>query len=76
VDIQRKFVKWGRRNAVSRHFQAKGNKETIAAWRLGLEDILQVFNVCPVARMMPVANPPPLEGIRNNHRCNHSSRSP
>jgi len=44
-----KLAKWVKRNAISRHFQAKKNKRTIAAWRLDLEDILQVFNVRPVA---------------------------
>ena len=45
ADIQRKLVKWDRRNVVSRHFQAKKDKKTVAAWRLDLENILQVFDV-------------------------------
>jgi len=50
TDIQRKLVKWSERNTVSRYFHAKKSKEMIAAWRLGLEDILRVFNVRSVAR--------------------------
>jgi hypothetical protein len=51
VAIQKKLVKWGKRNAVSRRFHAKNNKETIAIWKLDLDKILQVFNVCPVIRV-------------------------
>jgi len=50
ADIQKKLVKWIKRNVVSRSFQTKKNKETIATWRkFGLEGILQAFNVRPVA---------------------------
>jgi len=45
ADIQKKIVKWAKRNPVSRRFNAKKDKETIVAWRLDLEKILQVFNV-------------------------------
>jgi len=40
-----KVIKQGGRNTVSRHFNAKHDKEKIAAWRLDLTRILQVFNV-------------------------------
>ena len=43
--IQRKVVKRGGRNAVSRLLQARDDKEAIAAWRLDLHRILHVFNV-------------------------------
>jgi len=49
ANIQREIVKWGRWNAVSRHFHAKKDKEVVAAWRVDLEEILQVFNVRSVA---------------------------
>jgi hypothetical protein len=49
ADIQKRLVKWGKRNVASRHFHAKKDKETIAAWRLDLEKILQVFKVRFVA---------------------------
>jgi hypothetical protein len=39
ADIQRKLVKWGKRNVVSRLFHAKKDEKTIAAWRLDLERI-------------------------------------
>jgi hypothetical protein len=45
ADIQKKLVKWGKRNMVSRRFHAKEDKETIVAWRLDLERILRAFKV-------------------------------
>ena len=48
ADIQKKLVKWVKRNPISRHFNAKKDKETIAAWRMDMEKILQVFNVRPI----------------------------
>ena len=45
ANIQKELVKWGRRNAVSRHFHAKKDKEMVAAWRVDLDEIFQVFNV-------------------------------
>jgi len=76
ADIQKKIAKWVKRNPVSRRFHAKKTKETIAAWRLDLEKILQVFNVRSVAWVMTVANPPPPEGTHNDHRCTRFCRSP
>ena len=49
ADIQKKLVKWGNQNAISRRFHAKDGKEMIAAWRLDLNKILQVFCVGSVA---------------------------
>jgi hypothetical protein len=45
ADIQRKLVKWGKRNGVSRRFHAKSDKEAIDIWRSDLDKILQVSNV-------------------------------
>ena len=45
VEIQRRVIKQSRRNAVSRLFHAKSDKETIAAWRSDLNRILHIFNV-------------------------------
>ena len=45
AEIQRKIVKKSGRSTVSRLFNAKTDKETIAAWKLELNGILQVFNV-------------------------------
>ena len=47
-EIQEKLVKQGKRNVISRHFNAKYDKERIAAWRLDFIRILNVFNVCSV----------------------------
>jgi len=49
--IQRGIVKQGKRNLISRHLRAKNDKETIAAWRLDLMRILQVFNVRHIASL-------------------------
>lgn len=43
--IQKKIVKQGKRDAASRFFHAKRDKDEIAAWKLELHMILQVFNV-------------------------------
>ena len=47
-EIQRHITKRGRRNAISRRYHAKDDKEAIASWKLDLEGILGVFNVCSV----------------------------
>ena len=46
MEIQKKVIKQGQRNPISRHLHAKNDKEKIAAWKLELNRILQVFNVC------------------------------
>jgi hypothetical protein len=43
--IQRKVVKQGKRNALSRFILAKGDKDKIAAWKQDLIRVLHVFNV-------------------------------
>ena len=43
--IQKKVVKQGGRNAVSRFILAKSDKEKIAAWKQDLIRVLHVFNV-------------------------------
>jgi hypothetical protein len=45
AEIQRKIIKKGKQNAVSRLFHAKSDKETIAGWKSDLNKILLVFNV-------------------------------
>ena len=47
-EIQGRITKQGKRNAIFRHLTSKSDKERIAAWRLDLNRILHVFNVCPV----------------------------
>ena len=53
AEIQKNITKRGKRNGVSRMFQAKNDKETIATWRSDLNRILHVFNV----RSIPPARP-------------------
>jgi len=64
-DIQRKLVKWGTRNAVSRRFHARSDEETIAAWVSDLDKILQVLNVRSAARVKSPADFPVPEGAYN-----------
>ena len=47
-EIQRHIIKRSKRNVISRHYHAKDDKEAIASWRLELDRILPVFNVCPI----------------------------
>ena len=47
--IQKNVVKQSNRNAVSRLFRAKNDKEAIAAWRQDLTRVLHVFNVRSVS---------------------------
>ena len=46
--IQEKVVEKGGRNLLSRLAHAKNDKDTIVAWKLDLNRILHVFNVCSV----------------------------
>jgi len=43
--MERKTIKQGKRNVLSRFFHATNDKETIAGWRSDLNRILLVFNV-------------------------------
>ena len=45
AEMQRKVIKWGKRNTVFRPFHLKDDKDAIAAWGLDLIRILHVFNV-------------------------------
>jgi len=49
TEIERNIIEQEKRNVISRHLHAKDDREKIAAWRLGLDKVLQVFNVCSVA---------------------------
>ena len=44
--IQENIIEKGGRNLLSRLAHAKNDKETITAWKLDLNRILHVFNVC------------------------------
>ena len=49
AEIERGVIKQGKRNVISQHLRAKADKEKIAAWRLDLDKVLQVFDVRSVA---------------------------
>jgi hypothetical protein len=49
AEIQRKIIKKGKRNMVSRLLHAKKDREMITAWKSDLTKILLVFNVRSVA---------------------------
>ena len=53
AEIQKKVIKQGKRNAVSRLLHAKSDKDMIATWRSDLNGILLVFNVRFVASEWP-----------------------
>jgi hypothetical protein len=54
AEIERKIIKQGKRNAVSRLVHAKNDKETITGWRSDLNRILLVFNVRSVVFVWPL----------------------
>jgi len=60
VEIQRKVIKQSGRNAVSRLFNAKNDKEKIAGWKTELNRILLVFNV----RLITLASLPLIVSIQ------------
>jgi len=47
-EIQRNIAKRGKQNAIFRRYHAKDDKEAIDTWRLDLDGIPRVFNVCSV----------------------------
>jgi len=44
-EIQRNIIKQGRRNAISRRYHTKDDKEAITTWTLDLNRIRRVFDV-------------------------------
>jgi len=61
----------GGRNAVSRSFYAREDKETIAAWKLDLDKVLRVFNVRSAALVMTIVNFLSPEDTSDNRRCSY-----
>ena len=45
AEIQNQVIERGKRNAFSRAFHSKTDKDAIVAWRQDLIRILQIFNV-------------------------------
>jgi hypothetical protein len=58
AEIQRKVIKQSGRNAVSRFLHAKNDGGAIAGWKLDLNRILHVFNVCSVCLSLVAADCP------------------
>ena len=54
AEIQRKVIKQGKRNVISRHLHAKNDKEKIAGWKSDLNKILHVFNVRSIGSVWPL----------------------
>ena len=57
AEIQGKIIKQGKRNVISQHLHAKNDKDKITAWRLDLDRVLQVFNVCPTVTVRRLLTP-------------------
>ena len=55
-EIQRHIIRRGKRNVISRLYHAKDDKKAITAWRLDLNGILHVFNVCFVTSARRLLN--------------------
>ena len=53
-EIQRNIINRGKLNPVFRRYHAKDEKEAIATWRLDLDRILHLFNVCSVTCVLPL----------------------
>ena len=68
-EIQGKVVKRSRRNVVSRLVHAKYDKEKITAWKLDLNRILHVFNVCAVIHMWIISHCPLADRACGKHQC-------
>ena len=67
AEIQRKIVKRGGRNAVSRPLHAKGDKEAIATWRSDLNRILLIFDVRFVLSVLATTNLPSPDRTCDKH---------
>ena len=59
AEIQNKVIKQSGRNAASRLFHARNDKEIIAAWKSELSRILIVFNVWSACSCLVVTNRSP-----------------
>ena len=53
AQIQRSAVEPDKRNVISRVFNAKKDKDAIAAWSSDLNRIVHVFEVCSTVRSLP-----------------------
>jgi len=76
AEIRGNIIKQGKRNGVSRHLYAKTDEEKIAARKLDLDKMLEVFNVRSVASITTVANFLFAEDACNQHRSCRSCCQP
>ena len=67
AEIQRKIIEKRERNPLSQLVHAKNDKEIIAAWRLDLIRILQVFNVRSAGSVLTIANRLLLDRVGPEH---------
>ena len=56
AEIQAKVVKQSQRNVASRLVHAKYDREKIATWKLDLNRILHVFNVCALIHVWNISH--------------------
>jgi len=54
AEIQKKIIEKRGRHLLSRIAHAKNDKEEIPTWKLDLNRILHIFNVCPVIAVWPL----------------------
>ena len=52
AEIQTNVIERGKRNPISRRLHKKDDNKAIATWRLDLNRVLQVFNVCFVTSIL------------------------
>ena len=62
-----KVTKQNGRNQVSRLFRSRNDKDKIAAWKLELNRILRVFNVCSAALVFFSVNRCILDRVSREH---------
>jgi len=68
AEIKTKVTEQEKRNVISRHFHARNDKDKIAAWKLDLNRILQVFNVrSMICVRQPLTRYPQTELVINTH---------
>ena len=57
AEIRRTVIKRSKRNVLSRHLVAKGDKEKIATWRVELEKMIRDFNVRSIVTVRRLLTP-------------------
>ena len=74
-EIQRKIDKLTRENELVKYFTASNGKGKIAGWRLELNGILQVFNVCsmcPTLSLLTICSLDQIGSEHAHHNIQHS----